>query len=118
MNGDPAFIPPLHIPLQRLSVTYSACFTDFLKAARDAAKKLRTDRQPPWHVDGYKSDALFLVCRHPDGAMRYPQITAHFDLQISEDAVTVEVFSRSESLLGLYRDYIWQLNMLLPRRLS
>ncbi|MBB6015957.1 hypothetical protein [Deinococcus radiopugnans] len=46
------------------------------------------------------------------------QITAEFELDFTDDTVTVGVFSRWDSALTFYRQFIWHLDTLLPRRLA
>ncbi|MFC6665921.1 hypothetical protein ACFP9V_11595 [Deinococcus radiopugnans] len=75
-------------------------------------------KQPQWQVDGYKSDTLFLICRYPTGEGMPGQITAEFELDFTDDTVTVGVFSRWDSALTFYRQFIWHLDTLLPRRLA
>lgn len=115
---EPDFIPPIHIPMQRLQVTYRAPFLNFLGAAQEAAGLLAQPKQPQWQVDGYRSDTLFLICRYPAGGGMPCQITAEFELDFTDDTVTVGVFSRWDRDLAFYRQFIWHLDMLLPRRLA
>lgn len=117
MDDNSPFIPPISIPMMHLRVTYRAAFLDFLAAAQQAAGTLGKAGQPPWQIDGYKSDALFLICRLPEDGPVPTQLTAEFELDLTKTTVTVGVFSRWDSTLDFYRSFIWHLDTLLPRRL-
>lgn len=117
-EAEPAFIPPIHLPMQGLRVTYRANLLDFLGAAQEAAGLLAQPKRPQWQVDGYKSDTLFLICRSPAGGVMPSQVTSEFELDFTDDTVTVGVFSRWDSDLAFYRQFIWHLDTLLPRRLA
>lgn len=117
-EAEAAFIPPIHIPLQRLQVTYRANLLDFLGAAQEAAGLLAQPKRPQWQVDGYKSDTLFLICQYPPEEGMPSQITADFELDFTDDTVAVGVYSRWDSTLAFYRQFIWHLDTLLPRKLA
>lgn len=117
---DLNFVPPVDIPLRRLDVTYRVGFTEFLEAARRAARQLgegQVEQPVTWEIDGYSSTSLFLTRWRTAERGPYTQpFRTSLELDRTATTVTVGVFSRWERDLDFYRAFLWHLDTYLPRK--
>lgn len=97
------------------AITYAAPMQDFLIAARQAAQQLTAPVGGAWQLDGFKSDKLFLRLSS-DQPARYPgTLDAEFDLESTDEAVTISVFTRLPSQVTFFERFTQQLDLILPR---
>ena len=101
--------------MARHSATYAVNWEVFLPAAHKAALELSAPLPGKWRIDGWKSDKLFLRLTAEPTALFPGTLDSEFDLETTEDQVTISVFTRLESQAAFFERFTQQLDLILPR---
>lgn len=109
------FVPPIRQTLVQRQATFNVPLPVFVAAASEAAPHIVNAFGQAWHVDGHKSDRLFLRMECDPAMCWFSAIETELDLTVTADAVTVGMLTRSDTLLAFFDQFTFHLGRVLPR---